>query len=749
MRRFLSDSQRKGIENKLTNIVDHHKPDRGKTLLYSSTLKLANQQNGGEAAITPADAVVLYNAKCEDLEIAPSETAKQRFVEQFMGGIRRKSVSFTGLGLTPSCMKPLLSMLYAIPKFVYIDLSLNRLKDAGALEVAEYLDKNPPTVLLDLRSNGISPDGAIKLFYALSRNTHVSILDMSAIDGIERNRVGTQGCKVLATLLIKNQVLESLNLSMCCISADGCRSIGPAMTMNSSLVSLDLSSNKFGNLGAQALFSHDGAIGTIENLNLANNSIGDPSAPFLARQLRLNKTLRSLDLSGNSFGKKFLFELVQAFQHGTQLESLSLARNKLGPGCSEPLQCLIRDNKSIKHWNLSQNPLKDDTVIHISRAVSENDALVSLDLSDIAMTDVGAEALVPIIADHPTLTKLVLNDNKISDKSGTKIAEALAKNKVLTHLAMRGNEMKDESARAFVEALEANHNITDLDLSLNDFAFRAYATIEKAIRLHSESIEKNVANIAARHIDKLKEREQALFQYRAAVKAEFLAVEQAKDERDSKKEMLEMLKIQRNAEIEENEKLLDQLKEEYDKISMERRRALTDLSEYKAHAEFKEHEATKEYQGWVAKRQQVESRVKRAEQKQLDARVANERKFEEMRVHLRTLKDQLKEAIESAHAAKESLEAKQQQKIQEEEEQKRREEEERRAAEEEARKKMEIPKAKVMTIEELRKAKSRQLKSAKRIRRTKSKKKTEAVQPQKSALDELLAMPAPVTVSMS
>lgn len=748
MRRFLSDSQRKGIENKLANIVEHHKTERGKSLLYTTTLKQANETSR-VVTITPEDAIVLYTAKCEDLEIAPSESAKQRFVEQFMGGIHRKSVSFTGLGLTPACMRPLLSLLARIPKFVYIDLSLNRLKDPGACTVAEYLERDPETVCLDLRSNGISPEGAIKLFSALSRNTHLSVLDMSAIDGIERNRIGTQGCKVLATLLIKNQVLESLNLSMCCVSADGCSSLGPALCVNSSLVSLDLSANKFGNAGAERLFENDGALGSIESLNLANNSIGDAAAPFITRQLRLNKTLKSLDLSGNNFGKKFLFLLLQACQGGTQLETLSLAKNKLGPGCAEPLLCLMRDYPSIKNWNLSQNQLKDDTIVQIARAIQENHTMASLDLSDVLMGDPGAEALLPIIAGHESLTKLVLNDNKISDKSGPRIAEALTKNKVLTTLCLRGNEMKDESAKAFVEALDANHTITDLDLALNDFAFRAYATVDKAIRLHNESIEHHVADIASRHIDKLKEQEQALFQYRAAVKAEFRAVQEAKAERDEKKEMLETLKNQRNDEIAENERYLDELKAEYDQISMERRRQLTAFSDYKAHTEFREHEATKEYQGWVAKRQQVESRVRRAEQKQLDARTLNERKFEEMRVHLRTLKDQLREAIESAHQAKYALTAKQQQQAQEEEERRRKEEEERKAAEEEAKKKLEIPKAKVMTIEELRKAKTRQLKSSKKMRRTKSKKKTEAVEPQKSALDELLAMPAPVTVSMS
>lgn len=190
--------------------------------------------------LTMETAVQFYRVKCQDLKLTANKLAEKRFVEQFMSSIHQKSLKFQGLGLGPGCLLLLVQILYQNKQFMVLDLSLNQAGDEGATLLAQFFSADPMLIHVNLRSNGIGVEGCSKIFTGLMDNNHITSLDMGAIGGIERNRMGTKGCRALGEMLSKNESLSSLNVSMCGVTADGCGYIGQALALNTCLSSLDV-----------------------------------------------------------------------------------------------------------------------------------------------------------------------------------------------------------------------------------------------------------------------------------------------------------------------------------------------------------------------------------------------------------------------------------------------------------------------------------------------------------------------------
>jgi Ran GTPase-activating protein (RanGAP) involved in mRNA processing and transport len=93
-----------------------------------------------------------------------------------------------------------------------LDLSGNFIRDAGAEALAAAIRCNPNLTAIVLRSNDIGPSGASALIGALSRSKTITSLDLSGLNGVNRNHIGQKGCRALADALRFNPVLVSLNI---------------------------------------------------------------------------------------------------------------------------------------------------------------------------------------------------------------------------------------------------------------------------------------------------------------------------------------------------------------------------------------------------------------------------------------------------------------------------------------------------------------------------------------------------------
>jgi Ran GTPase-activating protein (RanGAP) involved in mRNA processing and transport len=654
IRGFLSDGYRRSVNAKMNRVIVAHKTSRPQTASDGPARSLT-AESSEHNDLSDESARFVYYEKCEELDIAPNDVSEQRFIEQFRAAVQRKSLNFSGFSLGARGLQALMKCIINCSCFPFLDLSMNRISDAGAALVADYVTRNPPIIHLDLRSNAINVAGFLRLFQALRHNDHIVSLDFSAIDGIERNRIGTEGSRALAEFLVKTQTIAQLNLAMSGISSEGCSMIGHALTVNESLSWLDLCGNRFKTIGCNNFFRENRSLGCLESLYLARNELGDGIARNFCQQLRLNQTLRVLDLSDNGLGKAFLERLWQTLEEAHYIESLSLANNQFRLGCDDLFHSLIEEIRSLKYLNSSFNPLKDVTLIQIADAMLENHSIICLDLTETFMGDRSAHKFAAVVAENKTLRELHLNSNGITDASSVDIAKALAKNHSLTRLGMKRNEMKDETAQYMMEALDRNSTLLDLDVDFNDFSYRAHVQLTEAIAAHRKCLLADFAGIANRHIETLRQDERRLLEVRHGIQAQSDAIVSSVEERGKKEKLLENLAQSREKQIQEANARLEQVRQEYAAISEERSRQFLDFNKVKAELEKAQSQVLAEYQIIATKRQHTQARLVRAENKKVEVEVRGRRILDDLKVHLMTIRTQLKHAVEEAHEAQDAL----------------------------------------------------------------------------------------------
>jgi Ran GTPase-activating protein (RanGAP) involved in mRNA processing and transport len=660
MKRFLSDSFRREIDTRIDRLIVNHKVNLTQRSGEFFDLDAGGHESGvGLGAdgpnITALHAAAIYQEKCVDLKLDATPNAEKRFVEQFLNSIHRHSLRFSGLGLGPHCVFCLVELLRANPTIRCLDLSLNRLADEGASIIGDFFKANGGLISIDLRSNGIGIPGCVAIFSGLRANSHVTTVDLSAVDGIDRNRVGTLGCQALAAVLGCNRVLSHLNVAMCGITADGCLALSNCLIRNTALLALDLTANRFGSVGTMNLFQKDGAFGQLTSLFIARNAIGDDASGAICRQLEISKALRALDVSGNHLGQVFVRRLLLAFQNGAKLRTLNLAKNRLGPECEEVLNQLLREFPTIQHLNLANNVFKDRALITMAEGFKQNTTLLTLDLSGVGMMDGAASAWAAAIGENQFLQRFYVVGNKITDVGGVLLGKALAQNKSLVIFSLRNNELKDDTADALLEAIAVNNTVSDIDVTYNDFSYRSYIKLTQTIEEHKRTLNSNIAEVAGRHIEWLKDEERRLFDYRAQIKQQQEAVESITGTRDLKRVELQNLKQRTQEETNEIQANLDEIRAKYDEISEERRVQQQAYNDAKLQLELKQSAASQTFQTLAAKRQSAHTRLLRAEAKKKETFEGNAKRINDLKQQLNDLREQLQATIEETLEAKKAL----------------------------------------------------------------------------------------------
>ncbi|KAK8892361.1 hypothetical protein M9Y10_029587 [Tritrichomonas musculus] len=678
---FLSDSYRRSIDRKLDKLVLNYQVDKkhqenhlkprivtpnmkkntvtSKNTKSSSSLATSNAKKGiiktlddKNCAESMEFARTVYFEKCKDLKLKPNSLGEKRFVEQFVNSIHEKSLQLSGLGVGPNCMSILINLIATNPNFVVIDLSLNRIGDKGIEVLCRYIIQDAPFIYLDLRSNGIGIQGSTSLFNSLCMNTHITSLDFSTINGIERNRIGTEACLALANFLRKNQTIASLNLAMCGITAEGCRALGMSLPLNTSLTHLDLTANRFGTLGSDYLFSQKNSFACLTTLILSRNALDDEASDAICAQVETSKTIRNLNLSYNNLGKHFLNTLYDALMNGqSSLESLNLSANHFDHDAIKSLHLIVRDF-TIKHFDFSYNILTTKVISDIVNAAEKNESLTSLDLTETHLNDQGAQSIAQMIETHPNLQRLILAQNKITDEGGYPIATALAQNTSLSHLSLSDNELKDKTADAILTSLRTNKTIADIDVSYNDFSCMSYVLLKRMIEEHKRTLNSNVHEIVEKHIEYLKGEEQKLFDCRNEIKLKEENIIEANDTFEQRKIDLVDLTQTKTAEIDQAEIDLKNIKEKYLEVTELQREKSRLHTILKKDLEQKQRDATDELQKLQIKRQQLQSRRDRCELKKVEQATNAQKQIDDLKFKLSEAREQLKMAIYDAKEKK-------------------------------------------------------------------------------------------------
>lgn len=124
-----------------------------------------------------------------------------------------------------------------------IEIGKNFLRDPGIIELSKGLKYTKSLVHLDVCSNEISPKGVLALTQSISQNESLASINLSTVDGIQRNRLSKEGGQYIADYLISSEksMVQILNLNNTSLGDKGLNFILNAMNI---VIQRDLEANK-------------------------------------------------------------------------------------------------------------------------------------------------------------------------------------------------------------------------------------------------------------------------------------------------------------------------------------------------------------------------------------------------------------------------------------------------------------------------------------------------------------------------
>ena len=147
------------------------------------------------------------------MEYIPSQALK--FLEKFKLSSKLKRFDLTELNIGLESAKVIYKILVKNDHFIKLELEKNGFSDLGTIILADELRTSVTIIHVNLCSNDIGPEWAQAIFGCLLENNTIISLDLSSKEGLNRNRLGTQGVESLEWILQKNKTLQFLNLAPC------------------------------------------------------------------------------------------------------------------------------------------------------------------------------------------------------------------------------------------------------------------------------------------------------------------------------------------------------------------------------------------------------------------------------------------------------------------------------------------------------------------------------------------------------
>ena len=198
--------------------------------------------------------------------------------------------------------------------------------------------------------------------------------------------VKDEGCSALASFLVTNKSLTSLDVTDAGVSARGCKVIGEALERNATLQTLRLDHNRgIGTDGlallGESLVRNKG----VQTLSLTYCSLEGEAAvePLTANMLRA-PCLRVLELKGNRFGDTGTLLLLKALRTCASLFRIDIADTGWGmhPQVHAALEECFEQNTTCHEYALAHNPVGDTCVYRWLGMVRRLPHLIFVDVTN-------------------------------------------------------------------------------------------------------------------------------------------------------------------------------------------------------------------------------------------------------------------------------------------------------------------------------------------------------------------------------
>lgn len=148
--------------------------------------------------------------------------------------LKNPVITITSAELTKPLLKELCAAMLRVDSVTQLELSGNKLGDAGVEILADLISNKPRIVHINLRHNEVGDVGLALLCRALARHNTVKSLNVSG------NPVSDIGLAELAKFVMSSTDLETLDLMDTPISLRGTLSFADALVRNESLLAVKL-----------------------------------------------------------------------------------------------------------------------------------------------------------------------------------------------------------------------------------------------------------------------------------------------------------------------------------------------------------------------------------------------------------------------------------------------------------------------------------------------------------------------------
>jgi len=311
-------------------------------------------------------------------------------------------LNMKGKSLNDSNVKGVLAQALKVKPHTTIDLSDNKISDAGIKEIAEFLASPAALDAVRLDSDGwarksLTPEEEATVATSKAPFTAISSLDFS------NNKIGPEGAFVLAKILILNPNIKQIVLSGNEIGDKGACAIAGALRTNRSLVTVDVRNNGISFIGiahfAKAIRINKSL--KLKTLALAGNKLDDIAACALAGvkkdipdkdffDVPCKSSLDSIDISGMSFGFVGARAISYILENNDTIGTLSMNENNIGAEGARVLSESLIFNTTLHTLNMNGSWIGDDGAGYIAWSLSKNKGLKQIDISGNGIGDDGA-----------------------------------------------------------------------------------------------------------------------------------------------------------------------------------------------------------------------------------------------------------------------------------------------------------------------------------------------------------------------
>lgn len=330
-------------------------------------------------------------------------------------------------------------------------------------------------------------------FEKIIDNQYIYSFNLANVDGLHRNRLGSNGCKGLNKLLKNNKVLAMIDIADNSIGNEGIRNMLKGVDPHESNIAYINLSNNGLSQGCINELSNLLNSSSLQEIRLKENQLNDFSAQELAYFFYRGKCqLSKLDLSYNCLTSSGAAILSHALKLNPYLTHLNLENNQLGKGGKfSKITIMLKSNKILKSLNLSKCDLDCVDAEAIADGLFENKALETLNLSKNRIMDKGAICIFESLQSENTkLSNLDLSSNSIHNECIEALVETLRVNQVLQKISLFNNMITESVGRGISVAIKNNKSIQVINLAHNSLEKQDMLQIKDYCKRNIQNAEK-------------------------------------------------------------------------------------------------------------------------------------------------------------------------------------------------------------------------------------------------------------------